>query len=211
MGWSRITRHVESVCACSSVDRVPGYEPVGRRFESCQARQAGARFCSGFFCLSRPAGRAGVSWCGPQLLVEKKACATFSRVPWRPCALSAAGEPYKETLAAQGFLRVCRTPIGACSCPFGTICLMPPNPMKAKQGCGPRSPGGFSTSEGGSPFGRSRLFLWGQVTGPCRAAGHGCGRGPCRRRTPGWRPRRRTGARSGRRAPAWSSGRRPPP
>ena len=26
-------------CACSSVDRVPGYEPVGRRFESCQARQ----------------------------------------------------------------------------------------------------------------------------------------------------------------------------
>ena len=25
--------------ACSSVDRVPGYEPVGRRFESCQARQ----------------------------------------------------------------------------------------------------------------------------------------------------------------------------
>lgn len=28
-----------SMCACSSVDRVPGYEPVGRRFESCQARQ----------------------------------------------------------------------------------------------------------------------------------------------------------------------------
>ena len=25
--------------ACSSVDRVPGYEPVGRRFESRQARQ----------------------------------------------------------------------------------------------------------------------------------------------------------------------------
>ena len=24
--------------ACSSVDRVPGYEPVGRRFESCMAR-----------------------------------------------------------------------------------------------------------------------------------------------------------------------------
>ena len=29
----------ESACACSSVDRVPGYEPVGRRFKSCQARQ----------------------------------------------------------------------------------------------------------------------------------------------------------------------------
>ena len=26
-------------CACSSVDRVPGYEPVGRGFESPQARQ----------------------------------------------------------------------------------------------------------------------------------------------------------------------------
>ena len=25
-------------CAISSVDRVPGYEPVGRRFESCMAR-----------------------------------------------------------------------------------------------------------------------------------------------------------------------------
>ena len=28
-----------SKCPCSSVDRVPGYEPVGRRFESRQARQ----------------------------------------------------------------------------------------------------------------------------------------------------------------------------
>ena len=26
-------------CATSSVDRVPGYEPVGRRFESCVARE----------------------------------------------------------------------------------------------------------------------------------------------------------------------------
>ena len=26
-------------CACSSADRVPGYEPVGRGFESPQARQ----------------------------------------------------------------------------------------------------------------------------------------------------------------------------
>ena len=26
-------------CATSSVDRVPGYEPVGRRFESCVARK----------------------------------------------------------------------------------------------------------------------------------------------------------------------------
>ena len=27
------------VCARSSADRVPGYEPVGRRFKSCWARQ----------------------------------------------------------------------------------------------------------------------------------------------------------------------------
>ena len=27
------------MCALSSADRVPGYEPVGRRFESCRARQ----------------------------------------------------------------------------------------------------------------------------------------------------------------------------
>ena len=29
---------INMVCARSSVDRVPGYEPVGRRFESCRAR-----------------------------------------------------------------------------------------------------------------------------------------------------------------------------
>ena len=32
-----------SKCPCSSVDRVPGYEPVGRRFESRQARQKKAK------------------------------------------------------------------------------------------------------------------------------------------------------------------------
>ena len=30
--------------ATSSVDRVPGYEPVGRRFESCVARQTKTGF-----------------------------------------------------------------------------------------------------------------------------------------------------------------------
>lgn len=77
LGWSRITRHVRSVCACSSVDRVPGYEPVGRRFESCQARQAGAKFAllRRFFISARPscctpwmgwgfALRAGTPWRG---------------------------------------------------------------------------------------------------------------------------------------------------
>lgn len=34
-----VRRRAVIMCACSSVDRVPGYEPVGRRFESCQARQ----------------------------------------------------------------------------------------------------------------------------------------------------------------------------
>ena len=36
-----LQKYVKS-CACSSVDRVPGYEPVGRRFESFQARQKNA-------------------------------------------------------------------------------------------------------------------------------------------------------------------------
>ena len=56
MGWSRITKHVESVCACSSVDRVPGYEPVGRRFESCQARhrRSKVRFAPAFFYYRPP-------------------------------------------------------------------------------------------------------------------------------------------------------------
>ena len=30
------------VCARSSADRVPGYEPVGHRFKSCRARHIGA-------------------------------------------------------------------------------------------------------------------------------------------------------------------------
>ncbi len=32
-------KYEKLICAASSVDRVPGYEPVGRRFESCAARQ----------------------------------------------------------------------------------------------------------------------------------------------------------------------------
>ena len=39
----RLATIIECECACSSVDRVPGYEPVGRRFESCQARHVGAK------------------------------------------------------------------------------------------------------------------------------------------------------------------------
>ena len=38
--------------ACSSVDRVPGYEPVGRRFESRQARQITRTMYGLFFCLN---------------------------------------------------------------------------------------------------------------------------------------------------------------
>ena len=34
------------VCARSSADRVPGYEPVGHRFKSCRARHIGASFIS---------------------------------------------------------------------------------------------------------------------------------------------------------------------
>ena len=38
--------------------------------------------------------------------------AAFSRLPWRPCAYGAGREPCRETLATQGFLRICRTPPG---------------------------------------------------------------------------------------------------
>ena len=39
-------------CAISSVDRVPGYEPVGRRFESCVARhETFKRNLGGFLLL----------------------------------------------------------------------------------------------------------------------------------------------------------------
>ena len=44
-------------CACSSVDRVPGYEPVGRGFESPQARQKKAKSMTWLF--STKFARAG--------------------------------------------------------------------------------------------------------------------------------------------------------
>ncbi len=40
-----------TACATSSVDRVPGYEPVGRRFESCVARQTKTHPTGWVFCL----------------------------------------------------------------------------------------------------------------------------------------------------------------
>ena len=41
--------------------------------------------------------------------VEKVACATFSRFSYLPCAYGAARELCRETLATQGFNRICRT------------------------------------------------------------------------------------------------------
>ena len=37
--YDKMCKYEKRICAASSVDRVPGYEPVGRRFESCAARQ----------------------------------------------------------------------------------------------------------------------------------------------------------------------------
>ncbi len=69
MIWSKISKHVESGCACSSVDRVPGYEPVGRRFESCQARQQEKDWSQvvfqPFFCILIKKENA----CAPRLLL----------------------------------------------------------------------------------------------------------------------------------------------
>ena len=36
---------IQEMCAHSSADRVPGYEPVGRRFKSCWARQKRTHIC----------------------------------------------------------------------------------------------------------------------------------------------------------------------
>ena len=36
---------IQEMCAHSSADRVPGYEPVGRRFKSCWARHEKSLFC----------------------------------------------------------------------------------------------------------------------------------------------------------------------
>ena len=40
------------ICALSSADRVPGYEPVGREFESPRARKTKDRSCACLFVLS---------------------------------------------------------------------------------------------------------------------------------------------------------------
>ena len=55
------------------------------------------------------------------------------------------GNPCYARLSAD----LTRTPQGAFSCPFGTIHLVSPNPIKASGGCGPRTPGGFSTGQKG--------------------------------------------------------------
>ena len=44
VAWVRFPS-LAPICAHSSVDRVPGYEPVGRRFESSWARHRKYRIC----------------------------------------------------------------------------------------------------------------------------------------------------------------------
>ena len=43
---------IQEMCAHSSADRVPGYEPVGRRFESYQARQKSLVIATRLFLYS---------------------------------------------------------------------------------------------------------------------------------------------------------------
>ena len=45
VAWVRFPSLAPFFCAHSSVDRVPGYEPVGRRFESSWARQQKQNIC----------------------------------------------------------------------------------------------------------------------------------------------------------------------
>ena len=62
---------------------------------------------------------------GALLAVEKVACATFLRLRRGQGAMQ--GNPCYARL----FADLPYTPQGAFSCPFGTIHLVPPNPMKA--------------------------------------------------------------------------------
>ena len=49
VAWVRFPSLAPFKCALSSVDRVPGYEPVGRRFESSRARQETRKCLFSFF------------------------------------------------------------------------------------------------------------------------------------------------------------------
>ena len=63
-------------------------------------------------------------------------------VSMAPLRLRRGRGAMQGTPRPQGFLRIIRTPQGAVPCPFGTIFLAPPNPMKGNPGFGPCSPGG---------------------------------------------------------------------
>ena len=53
------------MCALSSADRVPGYEPVGQMFESSRARQTKEpELMFGFFCLVYSTMKKLQSTCG---------------------------------------------------------------------------------------------------------------------------------------------------
>ena len=53
VAWVRFPS-LSPIRALSSVDRVPGYEPVGRRFESSRARQQKRLPSGGLFCCLCP-------------------------------------------------------------------------------------------------------------------------------------------------------------
>ena len=60
VAWVRFPSLAPIIRALSSVDRVPGYEPVGRRFESSRARHKEERHPSRmslFFLYDVPGGR----------------------------------------------------------------------------------------------------------------------------------------------------------
>ncbi len=60
VAWVRFPS-LAPICAHSSVDRVPGYEPVGRRFESSWARQQKGTFGIQKFLFVYPSRRLGIS------------------------------------------------------------------------------------------------------------------------------------------------------
>ena len=97
---------------------------------------------------------------GARSVLKERGPGLWPRAPLSVCRKSGASHFFEVFIAplrlrrgqgamqgnpcyARLFADLTRTPQGAFSCPFGTIHLVSPNPIKASGGCGPRTPRGF--------------------------------------------------------------------
>ena len=101
---------------------------------------------------------------GALLAVEKVACATFLRLRRGQGAMQ--GNPCYARL----FADLTRTPQGALSCPFGTIHLVSPNPIKASGGQSRAPPVAGGARRKPSEQGSARKALRADAARPLRTA-----------------------------------------